>query len=315
MTAELGDRQDAIRTNAEMLAIRLRLASEYPAVKENQAALAKSYNAIGILQRETGQLSEALASLEKCLEIGQRLTRKTRASRSFSIPSPELTTASASSSAEPANRPTRLFHKSEPTRSSINWHATTPRKPIISAYLAGNYINMALLQNDTGQPRRRLESASQARAIQERLVHENPSVGEFQSDLAMNHEIIGRIQSATGRRADALTSFQQARAIQERLARESPAVTEYQRQLCGTYNDIGNIQRATGHPAEAIESFEKARPILETFARENPSVVSVQHDLAVTFNNLGDLHRSNARLAEALAAHRASPKYSTAPGA
>ena len=140
---------------AESLTIRQRLSSEYPSVNEHQAALAKSYNAIGILQRRDGPIVRSPCVTRKVPRNRATTNTQKPERRGVSVfRRPSSQQHRRPRAAEPANRPTRLFHKSEPTRSSINWHATTPRKPIISAYLAGNYINMALLQNDTGQPPR-----------------------------------------------------------------------------------------------------------------------------------------------------------------
>ena len=98
----------------------------------------------------------------------------------------------------------------------------------------------------TGRPAEALASYEQARAIRERLARENPSVTEFQSDLAGSHNNIGVLQDETGRPAEALASYEQARAIRERLVRENPSVTEFQSDLATSHNNIGILQGATG---------------------------------------------------------------------
>ena len=56
-----------------------------------------------------------------------------------------------------------------------------------------------------------LRACEESLAIRERLVRENPSVTQFQSDLARTHSLIGRLQGDIGRQADAMASLQKAR--------------------------------------------------------------------------------------------------------
>ena len=88
--------------------------------------------------------------------------------------------------------------------------------------------SIGLLQHATGRTLPALESHERARVIWERLVRENPSVTEFQSELAESHEYIGVVQRHLGRPSEALESYEKALAIQERLARENPSVTRFQ---------------------------------------------------------------------------------------
>jgi tetratricopeptide (TPR) repeat protein len=144
-----------------------------------------------------------------------------------------------------------------------------------------------------------MESYGKALAIQERLARENPSVTEFQSDLALSHHNIGRLQSATGHPDQALESYGKALAIQERLARENPRVTAFQSDLAKSHGNIGNLQRARRHPDQALESYGKALAIQERLARENPSVTEFRSDLGATLNNMATIDLGAKRFDQA----------------
>ena len=128
-------------------------------------------------------------------------------------------------------------------RSASDWRATTPARPTYQSELAlDDRQYREPPERDTGHPDQALESYGKALAIWERLTRENPSVTEFQSDLARSHNNIGDVQSATGHPDQALESYGKALAIQERLARENPSVTEFQSDLAASHNNIGLLQ-------------------------------------------------------------------------
>ena len=113
-----------------------------------------------------------------------------------------------------------------------------------------------------------LRACEESLAIRERRVRENPSVTQFQSDLARTHSLIGRLQGDIGRQADAMASLQKARPIRERLARENPSVTQIQSELAASHANIGRLQRQMGRPLEALESHQQARDLRATVTRE-----------------------------------------------
>jgi tetratricopeptide (TPR) repeat protein len=121
------------------------------------------------------------------------------------------------------------------------------------------------LQSEAGRPAEALASYEQARPILERLARENPSVTDFQRDLAMSLINIGNLQSEAGRPAEALASYEQARPILERLAREHPESPEFASDLGGTLHNLARIDldqrrfdEARDKLRRAIESQRKA---------------------------------------------------------
>ncbi len=92
---------------------------------------------------------------------------------------------------------------------------------------------------------RRPRSFAKALAIQEGLERENPSVTEFQSELAASHVNIGNLQRNTRQMEPALKSYGKALAIRERLVRDNPRVTEFQSDLAPEPTTTSASSRAT----------------------------------------------------------------------
>ena len=83
----------------------------------------------------------------------------------------------------------------EPTRnrwrSGSGWRARTRRSPSSRATWPGATPASAACRARSGRPAEAMASLERALAIRERLARENPSVTEFQSDLAGSYNNIG----------------------------------------------------------------------------------------------------------------------------
>jgi serine/threonine protein kinase/tetratricopeptide (TPR) repeat protein len=303
LSAEIGDKQDALRAFKESLAVRERLARANPSVALFQSDLARSHAQIGSLHIETGRPAEALHSLEQARAIFERLARE----------KPSVTD-SQSELAKTYNelgllhrrmgQPANALEACEGARAIFERLAR--EHPSVTEFqlgVAGSLGDIGLLSSEGGRPEESLSSYEQARAILERLTSENPSVTDFQSKLATTHRNIGVLHNQAGRQAQALASYEQARAIDERLVRAHPSVIAFQGGLAASYHNIGLLKMEAGRPAEALSSYEHARAILERLARQNPSVTQFQHELAVNYNNIGLVQSETGRRAEALASH------------
>ena len=153
--------------------------------------------------------------------------------------------------------------------------------------------------SETGRPTEALQSYKTARAIRQKLADANPSITQYQRDLAATDVNIGLLFSNTGKPAEALRAYEPAKSIQQRLADANPSDTEVQRELALSHNNIGIILMESGKSAEAQRSYEAARAIRQKLADANPSVTLFQQDLVSTYNNIGNLLKTTNRPAEA----------------
>ena len=81
LTNEIGDKQDALRSYEEALAIFSRLARDHPTVLAYQSNMAKVQTNIGLGQWLTGQPALALESYGQALAIHERLARESQTDR------------------------------------------------------------------------------------------------------------------------------------------------------------------------------------------------------------------------------------------
>jgi serine/threonine-protein kinase len=167
-------------------------------------------------------------------------------------------------------------------------HKSSPRTgaKVINGF-ARAIVELAYTTAELGSVSDAIGSYTEAIALIDGLVNANPSVTEFQSDLAQTHGNIAVLQSATGQTNQALESFCKASAIWERLVRENPSVTTFRSKLGRTYGNIGVLQTDTGQLNRALESCGKALAIQKRLARENRSATEFQSDLATTLYNIG----------------------------
>ena len=303
-TAEIGSIPDAIRSYSESIAIRERLARDYPTGTPYRWFLAHSHNNIGILQLATGHTTEALESYRQALAIRERLARDHPTS---AAPQNELA-ASHNNIGILLSTTGQTAEALESHRRALAiWERLVRDHPTATSYqndLARSYHSIGGLLNTTGHPVEALESSKRALAIREQLAREHPTVTAYQSDLARIQNYIGDLLKTTGNTAGALVSYREALAIRERLARENRTVTAYQSNLANSQNNIGNLQRGTGQTAEAMESYRRALAIRERLARDHPTVTAYQSDLARIQNDIGSLQRATGHRDQALESFR-----------
>ena len=74
----------------------------------------------------------------------------------------------------------------------------------------------------------------------QKLAAENPSVPEYQSDLAMIHNSLGAAQIQTGSRQEGLVSYRQVIKIRKKLAAADPGSNQAQGDLSASYSRLGD---------------------------------------------------------------------------
>jgi tetratricopeptide (TPR) repeat protein len=94
------------------------------------------------------------------------------------------------------------------------------------------------MQFTTGQLADAERSYNRARELEETLVAQNPSVTQFQNDLAGTYTNLGELQIAKGRPSDAERSYSRAREIREMLVAQNPSVTVFQNDLADSLNGL-----------------------------------------------------------------------------
>jgi serine/threonine-protein kinase len=306
LTAEIGDKQDALRALEESLALWERLARKNPTAADVQSRWAKAYHNIGVLQGDSGHPEHALASLGRALEIQERLATANPSVKEYqsdlgrhhhsigllqsAMGHPEEALASYGRALEIRQRLAR-------------------ENPNVTEYqnnLAKTHNNIGGVEYEAGHPDEALASYRAALRIEQRLARANPTVTEYQSDLAKHLGNIAILEHDTGHTEEALASLRSAIEIQERLAHDYPSVTEYQQDLAMSHDNIAHLESQLGHSEQALPQYRRALDILERLVREHPTETGYQSAVADTHNNLGLLEQGEGRSERALASFRAA---------
>jgi serine/threonine protein kinase/tetratricopeptide (TPR) repeat protein len=167
-------------------------------------------------------------------------------------------------------------------------------------------VRIGVRLRDSGKPAEALKAFEAALAIRQKLADANPTVIQFQSELAESHDTIGSALAYMRKPADALKQYEGALAIRQKLADASATVIQFQSDLATSHDKIGLLMTETGKPAEALKAYEAALAIRQKLADANATVIEFQSDLATSHNKIGFLMTKTGKSAEALKAYEAA---------
>ena len=277
-----------------------------PADTENQIGLAKAHRNIGVELGEIGRRGEALMSYQAERAIFQKLAAANPAVTryQFELAMSHLSIGGSTLCDRQAGNGAGIVR---------NGAGDVPeagsREPYIHGFperLGSCYGDIAALQSLTGKPKEALDSHKAARAIQQKLVDDNPAITRFQSSLASTHIGMGVLLKKTGKPGEALVSNRAARAIMQKLVDANPSVTSFQGELADNDMLIGTVLSEIGKSEEALASYESAQALQQKLADANPTVTSFQSGLASSLSQTGILLKELGRQEEALMSCKAA---------
>ena len=125
------------------------------------------------------------------------------------------------------------------------------------------------------------------RAIEQKLVDENPTVTEFRRILGRTYNDLGLLQSQTGESAEALESLRRAVVVRQKLAEDNPAIPSFRNVMAASQTNAADLLRAMGRIAEARERYERAIAVREELVKADPNVMLYRNGLAMSVRRLG----------------------------
>jgi serine/threonine-protein kinase len=303
-TREIGSIDDAVRLQAEVLAMRERLARDHPAVAKYQRDLAESHRELGALLTNTGRPVEAMQSLRQALAAEARLVHDNPTVAQYQ-----------SDLAKIHNNTGVLLGNVGQIADALESHQRALEirtrlahdNPSIARYqdeLAASHYNVAVMLSQMGRTAEALESNRRALEIRARLTREDPTVTAYQIGLAAIHNNIAWLLVEAGQRAEALDAHRRAIEIRARLVHEHPSVTQFQSHLALSHFNIGDLLSQMGRPGESLEAHRRALEIRARLARDHPAVTEYQGYLAVSHNDIGSLLYDSGHAAEAAESYR-----------
>jgi len=126
-------------------------------------------------------------------------------------------------------------------------------------------------------------------ALLQRILANDPSVGQRSVNVALAHEKIGRVELVSGHVAEAIREFEAADGMFSKLVAEHPPNTDWLGQLSVTHHWLGLAHEANHDRVGARALFDKERVILRAIGDKGPDKLSQQDALAANDRTIGEL--------------------------
>jgi serine/threonine-protein kinase len=304
LTEKIGSKPEALAVRRKALAVRRVLADGPEADAATRSDEARSWIAVGSLQRDSGDTSGALTSCKEARRLIENLEGTAGSDVQVQAVLGQTHNLMGRLLQHTATQAEALaeFERALAIREKLA--DTRPELVQFQADLAASYEDFSYTLRSMGRPVEALSAAKRVLAIGQKVADARPELVQFQADVAKSYLRVGYLLDVTGRRVEALAAFERSLAIARELAQANPNVTRFQDQIADAYHHIAWSHRRTGKPAEALAGFVKELAIRRKLAEADPSVRLRQTTLATSLGHVGGIHREAGRHSEAAAALR-----------
>jgi tetratricopeptide (TPR) repeat protein len=220
----LGETQSALAAAKQAQDIFQALLKQRPDSTDIQRELSLSYDNIGSVQVDQGNLPAALTSYQASLTIADRLAQSdpgnARWQRDLSVSYEKVGDVQVAQ----GNLPAALTSYQADLAISERLAQSDPGNAGWQRDLSVSYEKVGNVQVAQGNLPAALTSYQASLTIADRLAKSDPGNAGWQRDLSFSYERIGDVQVAQGNLPAALTSYQASLAIRDRLAKSDPGV-------------------------------------------------------------------------------------------
>ena len=263
MLKDTDKKSEAEAEYRKAIALRQKLADDYPAVTEFRSDLARSHNNLGVLLNETGRQSEAEAEYRKAIALHQKLADDNPAVTEFRL-------RLGNTALQPrlccdcwASRRRRGPNSARRSRSCRSWPTTIP--PSLTSERDWPTATTTSLSHcrSMGKPTEAEAECRAAIAIMGKVVDDDPKVLDHREFLAVSLSNLGSFLLKLGRPAEALDAYGRAFTLFEQLIKENPADKDYPTNRGRSLVGRGRARRALGDPAGAAADVRHALRLSE----------------------------------------------------
>jgi tetratricopeptide (TPR) repeat protein len=153
---------------------------------------------------------------------------------------------------------------------------------------------------DLGQLPQAEASLTQARALQQALVEQDPNSRPYRHRLADIWMALGQVYAdREGESGRAEAAYQKALGIMDELTRQQPATPAEEDTVGDIYSSLGRLYQIEGKRERAREAYEKALAIEQKLVHDHPGTVNYRSDLASSYYGLGTILDAEGRRREA----------------
>jgi tetratricopeptide (TPR) repeat protein len=135
--------------------------------------------------------------------------------------------------------------------------------------------------------------------IRQRLAESDPPNTVGQRDLSVSLSNLGRLAAEQGNLPEARRLFEKSLQIRQRLADSDPSNTTWQRDLSVSLNKLGGVANEQGNLHMAQQLLSESLQIVQRLVESDPANTTWQRDLSVSLKKLGDLSTNQGNLPEA----------------
>lgn len=275
------------------LKIRQKLVDEVPENNRDadmlKVGLAGSFNLLGNLFGQRGQLKEAEAEYGKALAIYQQLvdTNPAVTLHHALLADGYRQIALLNQQKGQFSEAEILFHKALAIRKQM-----AVDNSAIAHYresLAKSHLDLGDLLQLTGKPSEAEAEIREAININQRLADDSPEDTYYKFVLANSHVNLGSLLSQNGQPAKAEIEFRQSLSMLKELVEANPEVIDFRTSLAANHDHLGIRLAERGQLEEAATEMRQSLAIRQKLADDNPEITDSQRNLAISHNNLGRL--------------------------
>lgn len=164
--------------------------------------------------------------------------------------------------------------------------------PAVRDKVAAAHYRVGLIAQLTGDRDTALRELSEARDIQEELLHETSSDAMHLKGLGDTLNALGGLYKAMGSLDKALSVFGESESIRSNLANIDPENHEWQRLLANAHMNLGIVEMERAQYKLARDHMQRAQQSRLKILKTQPKFDKARRDLAMGYFSLGDSHLS-----------------------
>jgi serine/threonine-protein kinase len=270
MQAETGQRQAAVQSLQEAVAMQTKLCAQEPGNFNYGRDLGNALVTLGHQHLLGGRHDEAGRCLSHGCELLEELVSGNGDRRDLRVRLAEACTGLG-----------RVRQETDGPRSAVRWfvrgrnlytelHGNNPAVPRYQVGLATNLANLGQAQVHLGELTKGLRTLDDALARFDRLAADGVESLDTTRVHALALMISGQALRKSGKPAEALSRLEQGRALLGKLLADNARVTALRADVAAGWEETAAAHLVTGKPALALQACAEARRLREDLLKDTP---------------------------------------------
>jgi tetratricopeptide (TPR) repeat protein len=277
--------------------------------------MATAVELIGIAERDSGQLDQALATwtsvrAKLAQAIGQSRGEPTRRKRGM-LARLDYEIGTIHQQRGKIELAFRAYTQAKHELDALRREMPVDRGVLLSA--ADTHDRLGDLLRNDGKLDQAFEAYSEARADRERAAtRPNSRPKDEVLALSTSHLKLGLVYQVRGESAKALDEYRATLRLRESLLEGQRDDVELQHKVLEVQFTVGDLQRQVGDPRSARQTYEKALPVMAALTRRDPANTAwrrlrgnFESDFGFALLDAGDYKAGLAQLGVAIATQQA----------